>query len=502
MTFRTFGLGFLLAVTACATAPPRPPAPPVPPPVVRADLVVHVFEGDPALDHKAVGALVSAAIDRGNGVVDRVQCVTDAAGNTVLTLDAGAYQVCATAAGYKVACVDRVVPRDHDADVSLERDAPPVRAVRIDGRYLVDDTGATWRGLFVSGLALGSKTPAEREAFYAQAQALGVNGFRLFGGRLTWAGQIPVELRTLLPTLLEEAAAHGLHVQVAAITDSREGTYDIPAHLWGVAQIVQTHPGTILEIANEPGHPTQASTVNDIDNLARMAQAKVPAGLPYALGHLADEVPRVEDGGWKWPTPGGLVTAHLSRDRDLFNRVRRVRELAGISETLKVPVISGEPDAIADGPVPGKTRILASDGNGNARPEAAQWSFALGALCRGFEIAVCVLHTESGLGGRPMGPFELDAAKAYVAGFQALETTDRLQFYNARWAGSPVSDANFGTDEQRGTIVRAYSFVTGNRGWTVLVGLTGDPAVKWGSGWRAVRVVAERPGVQVVEIAR
>lgn len=397
-------------------------------------------------------------------------------------------------------------------DPPLVPAAPPPKALGIDGRFLIDSDGQTYRGLFASGLALVPHSPAERTAFYDQLAGLGLNGFRMFGGALSWAGQTPEMVRATLPTIVGEARARGLKIQLAALTDTGTG-YDYRQHIRALGAIAAVNQDVIVfEVANEPYHATQADEIKDADRLTRLAREALPPGLMYALGAPPYDEPQKRDPTctedcqvyWPQPNPGGLITLHLDRGRDLFNRVRRVRELEAAGDTARAPVISGEPDSIADGPVPGKNRILASDGQGNPVGDAEQWAFTLGALCRGFEIAICVLHTESGLNGTPLGAHELHAARAYVEGWKAIGSAERLRFLNARWAGSPIVGATF-WDAYRTSgdgVVRAYSFVTGDRGWTVLVGVTGDPRLQWGSGWHQVGVVAERPGVRVLAIAR
>jgi hypothetical protein len=149
--------------------------------------------------------------------------------------------------------------------------------------------------------------------------------------------------------------------------------------------------------------------------------------------------------------------------------------------------MSGEPIGIAEDPMPGKQRFWGDD--------ATRFSFAYGVLCRGFELG-CVFHSEQGLQRQPLGP-NTEALRVRSSPAGAIPTAERLSFVNAGWPGSPVAKANFDTG-----IVRAYSFTAGGRGWTVLVGVRGDPAVEWGGGWHPVGVVAEQPGVQVIAIAR
>ena len=77
----------------------------------------------------------------------------------------------------------------------------------------------------------------------------------------------------------------------------------------------------------------------------------------------------------------------------------------------------------------------------------------------------------------------------------------KLTYKNAnntgKWPDSPVGDAGFDR-----TIIRAYSGVAGNDGFTILVGVTGDPGVRWANGWNPVKTVGEMPGVQVIAIKR
>jgi hypothetical protein len=336
---------------------------------------------------------------------------------------------------------------------------------------------------FSQGLTLLVRSPAGRDAFLDQTAALGFNGVRVFAGDVGWAGQTPAAARAALHPLLDAAAARELYVYVCALTGAG---YDVEAHLREVAAIVSAHPNAILEIANEVGHPTQSDIGKDPARLLALAKRAIPPGVLWTLGAPVgtDEV----DADGHYLTDGGLFNdAHLDRGRDLWNQVRRLREIAGVSEATRKPAMSGEPIGIAEGPIQ-KQRFWGDD--------ARQFSFAYGVLCRGFELG-CVWHSEDGLNAQLLEPNTTAAAQEFIAGWHALETEERLQFINAGWSGSPVAKANFDTG-----LVRAYSFIAGNHGWTVLVGLRGDPAVVWGGGWSPGDIVAERPGVRVIAITR
>lgn len=455
------------------STPPKPPPPPVV--VQTTTLIVHLCEGPCSADHKVRGATLQLGDQR----ID-----TDGAGNAefpALALGHD-YEVCAEPAGFTRGCATASLTRSNqELDLALERNIPAPLQVRVDGRFWVTDAG-TFRPLLQSDLSALVRDVGSRDAFLDETRALGFNGVRVFAGDLGWAGQTPAIARAALPGFLEAATARGLYVYVSAL---QGGGYDIEAHLRDVAATVATRANAILEVANEIGHPTQSDLGKDPSRLLGVARRVIPAGVLWTLGAPVDTDEPTPEG--RYPTDGGLFNdAHLDRQRDLYNQVRRLREIAAVSDSTRKPAMSGEPIGIAEGPMT-KQRFWGDD--------ALRFSFAYGVLCRGFELG-CVWHSEDGLNARPLGPNTRAAAEAFIAGWHAIPTDERLTFVNAGWAGSPVAGADFDHG-----IVRAYSFVAGGRGWTVLVGVRGDPAVRWGGGWHPVST-RELPGLQIVEIAR
>lgn len=486
---RRFIVLLALVLSACAT-PSRPPVVNPPPPPVKPTGYLAVWVSDPA-GKPVVGAEVHA---------DGVALPDHANGDgwSGVAAPFGSYTVRIAADFFKP--VERSVTVDGHTDlrITLERTVIPATPVRVDGRYLVNEQG-TFRALFQSGLTLLVRTPEERDAFLDQTVAMGLNGVRVFAGYLEWAGQTPDTARANLNGLIDAAAARGLYVYVCAITGGHDTPYDVPGHLRAVVDIVRSHPNALLEVANEIGHPTLTDLAKDPATLRGWAVPIVNGkGVTWTLGAAADEP---EPDGSFAGAGGDFNEAHLDRGRDLYNQVRRVREMEGISSSTKKPQMSGEPMGIAEVPMPGKQRFWNKTSpeqpqSGGFDDAALRFSYTYGVLCRGFEIS-CVFHSEDGLWARALGPQTQLSAKEFVAGFNSIPTTERLTFMNAGWAGSPVSSANFD-----GGLTRAYSFITGSRGWTVLVGVTGDPRVVWGGGWRAVGVVASRPGTQVIEITK
>ncbi len=470
-SFNRFVVAASLALAvACATPRRTPPIDVPPPPPSPQTLAVHLFKTDPAEDHKVPFAKVTVE------GCDTAACSAEATaeGDAFLSLMPGDYTVCGSFTGREQVCARATVPGS--VNLVLPAIIPPTSKVRVDGRFWVNDQG-TFRPIFASDLAPLPLTPEAQDAKLDETQALGFNGVRVFAGALPWAGQTVEMARQALPRFLEAAGRRGLYVYVVALTESG---YDVEAHLRAITGIVAQYPNTLLEVANEIGHPTQSDIGKDEKRLLELARRVIPAGVVWSLGSVGDEPG--PDGTYR--ADGGLFnTGHLDRGRDPWNQVRRLREIAGISEATKKPAMSGEPIGSAE------------VDRGGARMHNPPFYFAMGMLCRGFEIG-CVFHSEDGLHGRILGPNQKEDAEAFIAGWKSIPTTNRLVFMNARWAGSPVVEANFDK------VVRTYSFLDGPRGWIALVGLTGDPALQLREGWRIVGTVAERPGIRLIEISR
>lgn len=374
-----------------------------------------------------------------------------------------------------------------------EPEVPPVPVltrIRVEGRFFVTDAG-TFRPRFLGPTSLLAKTSEERVAVLDEDVALGFNGFRVFAGDLGWANQTPALARATFPALLEEANARGLYVYLSALTGTATG-FDAEAHLREVSIVCSLAVNCLLELANEPFHGTQSGVVHDPVSLLALARRVVPPGVPFTLGAPA------EDEGDVSFDLGMFLDRHLSRSRDKWNQVRHIREMEGLSGTAGKPVMSGEPIGAAEvcADVDLDKRRECERLQAGRRQTDPAFFFALGALCRGFELG-CVFHSEDGLNARPLGPNQRACAEAFIAGWRSLDTDERLAFKNAGWADSPIKGANF-----EGGVIRTYSFIVGNRGWVVLVGLTGDPQIVMQNGWTLGAIVDERTGVQVRTLTR
>lgn len=374
----------------------------------------------------------------------------------------------------------------------------PLLIVRGRQFYEVDSAFLTVEKLYVprwvSGLTLLVKTPEEQDAFLDWAAKTGFNGVHVFAGALTWAGQTPEGARAALPALLDKAAARGLTVEVTAITDSATG-YDAREHVRLLAGLLTNRRGVVFELANEVGHHTQAANIT-AENLRAWGRELVPAGLPWAVGAASVDEPG-EDG---YPTSGGSYsTAHLDRGRDFWNQLRRVREIYSIVESSnpQAPAINNEPIGCAEPGTPGQ------------RLNDPAAFFTLGALERAFSVGG-VHHSQAGLMAELPGPVQQQCAAAYVAAHAAVESAlpgIAGQYKNVTHEGSPLLSARLVEPNAGDGAVRAYSFISGDRGVTVLVGVKGDAGLQWGNGWRPVREVARMTAADgracvVLEIGR
>lgn len=340
----------------------------------------------------------------------------------------------------------------------------------IDGRFFLRGAD-TFRPIFTSALSIlrPDRSDDDVRAFLDWAVATGFNGLRLFAGRLSWANQTAEGARARLPFVLAEAASRGLHVEVTAITDSKDGGYAVGEHARAIGDLLTT--ATILEIANEPWHSSQSDSVHGAGFLAGLGRGV------FALGAAQSDESDAMAGG-------SYVTVHLSRSRDKWNQVRRVRELENLSSATHKPVLNNEPIGADEQAQPGR------------RESDPAFFFCLGVLNRLFEVGG-VFHSQAGLHADLPGPQQQRCAEAFVTGSRSIPTDDRLHFENAGWRTSPIKTARF-TE----TVVRAYTGVSGDRAWTVLVGLTGDPGLVWQNGWAVSGTLATWPGVELLELHR
>lgn len=460
----------MLGLRKLPTSPTPTPTPvPTPTPAAqRVNIVVSVFDGDPAKDKKIAGVIVHLVSE-----THSVSVNADAVGNALVeNVPVGTYTVRIAHDGYgEIEQTIRVQTPNEWFTVSLTRTTPVVTfggRLRRDGRFLVNDHG-TFRINFADALSILARTDDEVRAYLDWVVTTGFNGIRIFCGHLGWS----VREQTLqlvyerLGFVLDESRKRGLYVEVTAITGSANG-FDVRQHLATINSIVRPFDNVIVELANEPYHPTQSEDVHKPEFL-RNLRGYIDANILVAYGAAADDENSEMAGG-------DYVTAHLDRGRDEWNMVRRVRELEVLSDTNRKHVVNNEP-------------IKAGSQNKNP---AIYFTMAL--LNRGFEVGG-VFHSDAGLQSVVHTGEQQALAEAWVRGATLVKTQQRMTFKNASWADSPIESFD-------GALVRAYSFVSAEESITVVLGITGNYNIKTKNGWSLGPVIAEMPGVKVFKLVR
>lgn len=312
--------------------------------------------------------------------------------------------------------------------------------------------------------------------------ALGYNLERAFCGPTPWSGTERKHVYDKLPRYLQDCADRGLNAYLSYCTEAGTG-YDLAAHVQAVEAIAREFPAVVLrEVANEPWHPTQGG------RLSRPAAGELLAvmgtTLPIALGAAEDD----ESADY---AHGDFVASHLSRSRDKWNQVRRVRELLAMSEQTGKPVLNQEPIGADEASIPGK------------RESDPAFYFTLGALNRLFLGGNGVFHSQAGLMAERLGPNQRRCAEAYLRGVRVWPGAHRLQYLNVGHSGSPIVSARFNDgDMSRDGCTRSYSGLDGDSGINVTLGISSNPGLSWGNGWRQGEVLGEMTGVRVVRVVR
>jgi hypothetical protein len=149
-----------------------------------------------------------------------------------------------------------------------------------------------------------------------------------------------------LPALLTLAARHHVTVEVVALADTASYTFDVESHVRLVGRACAAAGNCVIEIANEPYHPTQAAKIHDRAYLARL-RVLVPKEIPVALGAGGEPA---ESGG------GDYATIHTSRDTGDggWAHVKALASLRGLPARMKMPVVSDEPIGAAEKMEPGR----------------------------------------------------------------------------------------------------------------------------------------------------
>jgi hypothetical protein len=327
-----------------------------------------------------------------------------------------------------------------------------------------------WRGISAFRLAemIAHGREAEATAYLEWAAKEKLNVVRVFVMARHLFPLSPDDGLRALPRLLELAAARGLFVEIVALADTAEAAPDFEQHVKAVGAIAAAHKNALVEIANEPWHPTQDRRLHDPAYVKTLA-GLVPAGVPVALGSAEEDAAYAAGTYATWHSPRGT-------GEDGWQHVMQLQEGARLLASWQKPVISDEPI--------GAHAELIAGRRDNAAPRFA----AMGALTRLIGLGA-TFHYEEGLQGRlPTGP-ALEAFRAWRGG---LDLLDELPD-GGRFLAGPELESRAAVKNVRGAFGREYD----DELWVLVVEPSSAASVVLGSGWKA-DAPRELPGVRVM----
>jgi hypothetical protein len=324
-----------------------------------------------------------------------------------------------------------------------------------------DGSAFQWRGIssfrLVEMVAHGRR--ADASAFLDWAAARKLTVVRVLATAKHLFELTPEEGQRALPELLEMAAARGLYVEIAALADTADRPMNEETQVRAIGAIAVEHRNAIVEIANEPTHPTQNRRLHDARELKRLA-ALVPDEVPVAWGSAEED--RAFAGG-------DYATMHFPRDSGPggWGHVVALAGGAALVSDWKKPVVSDEPIGAAQEFVPGRRD------NDPGRFRAAALLSRLAGLGATF-------HYEGGLQSKRPSGRELECFDAWNESWTLLPG-DIEQGGKLRSAG----DAGAAVRGFSSKAVRAvFERQRGDSARVLLIDVRGEPALQWGAGWR------------------
>lgn len=267
--------------------------------------------------------------------------------------------------------------------------------LRITGTTFAKSDGGRfdWRGIsafrLVEFVAHGRERDAE--AYLAWAASKRLTLVRVLATADGLFKLSPIEGQRALPRLLDMAQRHGLQVEVVALADTATRPIDIPRHVRAIGRICARYPNALIEIANEPTHPTQAKALHDSSYVKALA-ASIPSGIPVSLGSV--------DSGQGY-AQGSYVTWHSPRSS--HDWPAQIAQAAALVKAYAKPVVNDEPMGAADAAVPGRRDNVPAHFR-----DAAMASRRAG--------VGATFHYEGGLQARLPSRVELACLDAWLAG--------------------------------------------------------------------------------------
>jgi hypothetical protein len=269
--------------------------------------------------------------------------------------------------------------------------------LRVSGTRFVTPDGQPfeWRGITAFRLLefVAHGRAAEADAYLGWAASQKLTVARVLAMAHFLFELSPADGVAALARLLDIAQRHNVAIEIVALADTGSYTLDVRAHVHRIGEIAARYPNAVIEIANEPYHPTQSEDVHQHAFL-RELRALIPSSVPVSFGTVD---PRGELAG------GDYITWHSPRDE---RWPERMREGAALLQRYGKPVIADEPMGAADAAIPGKR---------DNRPERFR-AAADAARASGLGAT---FHYEGGLQARRPTPTEAACLRAWLDGLMS-----------------------------------------------------------------------------------
>jgi hypothetical protein len=338
------------------------------------------------------------------------------------------------------------------------RTAAPYLQIREKHFVRPDGTLFPWRGITAFRLleVIARGRAGEAEAFLDWGSARGLTVVRVLAMARHLFELAPDDGRAALPRLLDMAKARRMYVEVVALADTADIQVDIDRHVREIGAMAAEYGNALVEIANEPAHPTQAGRVHDPLTLGRLARL-VPHGVPVALGS-AEENGRFSGGDY--------ATVHFPRDggRGGWGHVAALASGAELARKWNKPVVNDEPIGAAEDMEPGRR-----DNNPERFRAAALLSRMIG--------LGSTFHYEDGLHARLPEGRQLECFEAWQEAWTLLPGEGTLTLMRPGAQGSPVRSV-------KGDHVGAYAAVRGANAWLLVIGTRGTVEATWADEWQ------------------
>jgi hypothetical protein len=250
-------------------------------------------------------------------------------------------------------------------------------------------------------------------------------------------------------------------------------------HVAGVAAIVAAAPLPLtIELANENAHETQQADLQDVAFLLEL-RALVPAPIPVSLGSSCCGQSDTEE-----HYPGGdYSTPHLDRSRPIWQEVARIKHLI---EDFRAFTVDDEP-------------IGAAEADDERQAQRAPGTVLRAGRARQPRRRRRDVPLVGRADGRGAG-----IADGCVRGGVHRRRHVAPDGASFRFVNDSAADGiTHGADWSH--VFKLFGFINrdpSQPSYVVALGVTGDLGATYVNGWHAVRVVAERPGVQVIEVQR